>query len=102
MPRASRWRSTLSFLWLMRNLPTTRQWSDFLSSDRTEQDKGQREKIDGLWIAGPQGVLRLQRCDRVHGVGAADRVGACLGQADVADLAFGDQPGQSADGLLDG
>jgi aryl-alcohol dehydrogenase-like predicted oxidoreductase len=38
----------------------------------------------------------------VHGVGAADRGGACLGQADVADLAVGDQPGQSADGLLDG
>src|SRR3989441_4917614 len=61
----------------------------------------QRQQV-GLWVAGPQGVLRLQRCDRVHGVGAADRVGACLGQADVADLALGDQPGQSSDGLLDG
>jgi hypothetical protein len=38
----------------------------------------------------------------VDGVGAADRVGPCLGQADVADLALGDQVGQGADGLLDG
>ena len=38
----------------------------------------------------------------MHGVGAADRAGAGLGQADVADLAFGDQFGQGADRLLDG
>ena len=61
----------------------------------------QRQQL-GLWVTGPQGVLGLQRGDRVHGVGAADRGGAGLGQADVADLALGDQLGQSADGLLDG
>ena len=38
----------------------------------------QRQQV-GLWVTGPQGILRLQRCDRMHGVGAADRVGACLG-----------------------
>jgi hypothetical protein len=38
----------------------------------------------------------------VDGVGAADRAGAGLGQADVADLALGDQAGQGAGGLLDG
>jgi hypothetical protein len=37
----------------------------------------------------------------VDGVGAADRGGTGLGQADVADLALGDQPGQGAGGLLD-
>ena len=61
----------------------------------------QRQQL-GLRIAGPQGVLRLQRGDRVHGVGAADCGGAGLGQADVADLALGDQLGQGADGVLDG
>ena len=35
-------------------------------------------------------------------MGAADRGGAGLGQADVADLALGDQLGQRADGVLDG
>jgi hypothetical protein len=38
----------------------------------------------------------------VHGVSAADCGGASLGQADVADLALGDQLGQGADGALDG
>ena len=61
----------------------------------------QRQQL-GLRVAGPQGVLGLQRGDRVHGVGAADRGGASLGQADVADFALRDQLGQSADGLLDG
>ena len=60
----------------------------------------QRQQL-GLRVAGPQGVLRLQRGDRVHGVGAADRRGAGLGQADVQDLALGDQLGQGADGVLD-
>ena len=60
----------------------------------------QRQQL-GLRVAGPQRVLGLQRGDRVHGVGAADRVGAGLGQADVADLALGDQLGQRADGVLD-
>ena len=61
----------------------------------------QRQQL-GLRITGPQGVLRLQRGDRVDGVGAADRGGAGLGQADVQDLALGDQLGQGADGVLDG
>src|SRR6266568_709361 len=60
----------------------------------------QRQQL-GLGVTGPQGVLGLQRGDRVHGVGAADRGGAGLGQADVADLALGDQIGQGADGVLD-
>ena len=54
-----------------------------------------------LEVAGPQGVLRLQRGDRVDGVGAADRVGPGRGQADVADLALGDELGDRADGVLD-
>ena len=60
----------------------------------------QRQHL-GLVVAGPQRVLRLQRGDRVHGVGAADRVDPGLGQPDVADLALGDQFGDGADGVLD-
>jgi hypothetical protein len=37
----------------------------------------------------------------VYGVGAADRLGAGFGQADVQDLALGDQLGERADGFLD-
>ena len=38
----------------------------------------------------------------MHGVSAADRGGAGLGQPDVADLALGDELRQGADGVLDG
>lgn len=71
-----------------------------LAGEEAVSERGVRNKADaqlaqqrkqlGLWVAGPQGVLRLQRCDLVHGVRAADRGGAGLGQADVADLATGD------------
>jgi hypothetical protein len=61
----------------------------------------QRQQL-GFRIADPEGVFSLQRGDRVHGVSAPDCGGAGLGQADVADLALGDQLGQSADGVLDG
>ena len=61
----------------------------------------QQRKQLGLRIAGPQRVLGLQRGDRVHGVGAADRLGAGLRQADVQHLALGHQLGERADGLLD-
>ena len=44
---------------------------------------------------------RLHGRDRVHGVRAADRLGAGLGEADVADLALLHQFGHRADGLLD-
>ena len=44
----------------------------------------------------------MQGGDRVHGVGAADRFGSGLGQADVQDLSLGHQLGQGADGVLDG
>jgi hypothetical protein len=44
----------------------------------------------------------LQCCDRVHGVGAADRCRRGLGQADVQDLALGHQFGEGANGVLDG
>ena len=55
----------------------------------------------GLRVAGPQRVLGLQRRDRVHGVRPADGVDPGFGQADVADLALGDQLGEGADDLLD-
>ena len=55
----------------------------------------------GLRVAGPQRVLGLHRCDRVHGMGAAQQAAADLGQAQVADLALGHQLGHRADRLLD-
>jgi len=61
----------------------------------------QRHQL-GLRVTRPQGVLGLERDDRLHGVGSADRGRAGLGQADVSDLALGDQLGQGADGVLDG
>src|SRR3989442_355192 len=61
----------------------------------------QRQQF-GLRVSGPQGVLGLQRGDRMHNVGAADRAGTGLGQPDVADFPRGDEFGQGADGVLDG
>ena len=54
-----------------------------------------------LEVAGEQRPLALERGDRVHGVGPADRVRRRLGQAEVADLAGLDELGHGADGLLD-
>ena len=55
-----------------------------------------------LRVTRPKRVLGLQGGDGVDGVGPTDRGGAGLGQADVPDLALGDQLGQGADGVLDG
>ena len=70
--------------------------------NESDAQLAQQRQQFGLRVTRPQGVLGLQRGDRVHGVGAADRGGAGLGQPDVANLALGDQRGQGADGLLDG
>ena len=70
--------------------------------DESDAQLAQQRQQLGLGVAGPQRVLGLQRGDPVDRVGAADRVRAGLGQADVQDLALGDQLGQRADGLLDG
>ena len=48
-----------------------------------------------LRLAPPQRVFALQRRDRLHRVGAANSLRTRLGQAEVLDLALGDQ-------LLDG
>jgi hypothetical protein len=56
----------------------------------------------GLDLPGPQRPLALQRGHRVHGVRAADRRRRCLGDAEVANLARGNEFGQGAPGLLDG
>ncbi len=59
---------------------------------------GQDPGLDG---AGDERVLDLEVADRVDGGGAAQGVGADLGEADVADVAGLDQLGDRADGLLD-
>jgi hypothetical protein len=69
--------------------------------DKADAQRPQQRQDRRLGVTGPQGVLRLQGGDPVDGVGAADGVHPRLGQADVADLALGDQLGQGADGVLD-
>jgi len=54
-----------------------------------------------LEVAGEQRPLALEGGDRVHGVGATDRVGGGFGEAQVADLARLDELLHRADGLLD-
>ena len=54
-----------------------------------------------LHVAGPQGVLGLERGDRLDGVGAADRGRRCLGEPEVSDLALGDEIGDGSCCLLD-
>ena len=49
------------------------------------------EDAVGLRPARPQRILALQRGDRLHRVRAADGLRAGLGQAEVPDLALGDQ-----------
>ena len=44
-----------------------------------------------LGVARPQRVFALDRRDRLHGVGAADRLRARLREAEVLDLALRDQ-----------
>ena len=70
--------------------------------DQADAELAQQREDLGLEVAGPQGVLGLQGGDGLDGVGAADGVGACFGEAEVEDLAFGDQLGDRAGGLLDG
>ena len=54
-----------------------------------------------LEVALPQRVLALQRRDRVHGVGAADRSLAGLGEAEEAHLALANEVGHRAHDVLD-
>ncbi len=73
---------------------------------RTEGDEGDAELARRLQraefgVAGPERVFVLQRGDRMHRVGPAQRRGRYLGQADRADLAGAHQVGQRADAVLD-
>jgi len=65
-------------------------------AERAERDEAdaeflQRGQYVCFWLSGPQRVLGLQGGDRLDGVGATDRGGAGVGQAEVADLALGDE-----------
>ena len=55
-----------------------------------DTEPAQQRQDFGLDVAGPERVFGLQRGHRMHGVCPADRLGAGLGQSDVAHLAFGD------------
>ena len=54
-----------------------------------------------LRAAPPQRVLALDGGDRLHGMRAADRLHAGLGEAEVLDLALGDQLLDRAGDLFD-
>ena len=58
-------------------------------------------RIVVLDAARDQRIFDLQVGDRMHGRGAADRLGADLGQADMADIAGLHQVGDGADRVLD-
>lgn len=75
-------------------------------AERAERDEADPELLEGgedllLGFAPPQGVLALQSRDGLHGVGPADGGDAGLGQAEVADFAFLDEPGDRTGDLLD-
>ncbi len=55
----------------------------------------------GLRLACPQAVFVLERRHRLNRVGAAERLNASLGHAEVLDLAFPDQLLDSARHVLD-
>ncbi len=69
--------------------------------DERDAELLQRRQDLGLDVARPQRVLRLHRRDRVHSVRAADRLGARLGEAEVAHLAGRHELGHRAHRLLD-
>ena len=73
---------------------------------RTERHKTDPQFLEGgqdvrFDIAEPQRIFALQRGDRLYGVGAADGFGARLRQAEMLDLALGDQLLDRSGHLLD-
>ena len=68
---------------------------------RRDAELGERGEDRRLGAAADERVLDLQIADRVHLRGAADGLGADLGQADVADVAGLHHVGDRADGVLD-
>ncbi len=68
---------------------------------QADAELAQRRQDLRLEVALPERVLALERGDRVHGVGAADRPLARLGQAEEADLPFAHQLRHRADDILD-
>ena len=75
-------------------------------AERAERNEADPELLEGgqdrlLGLAPPQRVLALQGGDRLDGVGAADRLHAGLGQAEVADLALVDEVLDGAGDVLD-
>src|SRR5262245_15214247 len=61
----------------------------------------ERRQDLGLDVAGPERILGLQRAQRMHRVGAADRLGTGLAEAEVAHLALLDETRHGADRVLD-
>ena len=75
-------------------------------AERAERHEADPELLERrqdrlLGLAPPQRVLALQRGDGLDGVGAADRLYAGLGEAEVADLALVDQVLDGAGDVLD-
>jgi hypothetical protein len=72
-------------------------------AERHEPDAelGQGREDLGFGFAPPQGVLALQRGDRLHGVGASDGIHPSFGHPEVRYLAGGDELLDRAGDLLD-
>ena len=68
---------------------------------QSDSELSQRIQDLGLGVAGPQGVLGLDRGDGVHGVGAPEQLAVHLGESEVTDLPGLDQLGHRRDGRLD-
>ena len=69
-----------------------------------DQNRAQfRARLDEaeFGIPGPQRIFRLDGGDRMHGMGAPQRVGRDFRKADRADLPCFDESRQFADGVLD-
>ena len=69
--------------------------------DEADVELGAQVEQRVLRVPRPQGVLGLQRRQRMDGVCAADGGGDRLADSESADLALGDQPGHGAHGVLD-
>ncbi len=76
-------------------------------AERAEGDEADAEFFegghDGLFRLAPEeGVLALEGGDGLYGVGAADGVGTSFGEAEVLDLACGDEVFDGPGGVFDG
>ena len=86
---------------LAERLDVLQEAAEISASERREGDHERSRFRAGLnepefGIASPEGILRLHRRDRVHAMGAPERVGRNLAEADRADRSGLDMPREFA------